>query len=190
MHEDIVVTEELSRAPNESDLIERAKGRDPEAWAEIYSTHYRAVFRYAKARVFEQDTAEDLASATFVGAIKSIGTFKVASHQREMLRAQGRGAGPRGTIRRWLQRGPGKEPAAADDPVECASGGGDPAELVDGFDLRDALKELPEIQREVVILRFFVGLSAGEVAELMDKRPAAIYSLQARALLSLRERLS
>jgi len=208
MHEESSVTDEPTGASDEAELIERAKARSPEAWAEIYSAHYRAIFRYVRARVFEQETAEDLTSATFVGAIKSIGSFKyrgrpllawlyriarnvVATHQREALRAQGGGGGfPARAIRRFLNRGPASESSRDDDPVSRSLAGGDPAALVDRFDLRDALAELPESQRDVVILRFFVGLSAQEVAEVIGKRPVAVYSLQARALLSLRERLS
>jgi RNA polymerase sigma-70 factor (ECF subfamily) len=61
--------------------------------------------------------------------------------------------------------------------------------MVERIDLRTALAKLPGNQREVVILRFLVGLSAQEVAELMGRKPAAIYSLQARAILALREQI-
>ena len=208
MHEEPSETGEPVSGVDEADLVERAKARSPEAWSEIYSTHYRAIFRYVRARVFEQEAAEDLTSATFAGAIKSIGSFKyrgrpllawlyriarnvVATHQREALRAQGGGGGfPSRAIRRLLGRGNASDLSPDKDAMARGPGGGDPAALVGGIDLRDALAELPESQREVVILRFFVGLSAQEVADVMGKRPAAVYSLQARALLALRDRLS
>ncbi len=65
----------------------------------------------------------------------------------------------------------------------------DPAMMVDRLDLRDALAKLPASQREIVILRVLVGMSAQEVAAVTGKRPAAVYSLQARAILALREQL-
>ena len=49
----------------------------------------------------------------------------------------------------------------------------------------DCAPGLGECQRG----RFLVGLSAQEVAEVMGKGTAAIYSLQARAILALREKL-
>ncbi|MDP2674805.1 MAG: sigma-70 family RNA polymerase sigma factor [Dehalococcoidia bacterium] len=198
--------------PYEADLVDRAKARSPEAWTEIYTTHYGAIFRYARARVFDETTAEDLASAVFVGALKGIDSYRyrgrpmlawlyriarnvVASYQREILTPRGEDlkAGldlPQRVI--WhLMRRPRRDPVHATDQdvIETVGGAGDPAMMVDRFDLRDALAKLPTNQREVVILRFLVGLSAQEVAAVMDKGTAAIYSLQARAILALRERL-
>lgn len=63
---------------------------------------------------------------------------------------------------------------------------GDPAGLVEDLDLRAALQNLPDNQRDVLILRFFVGLSTPEIAEVLGKQAAAVYSLQARAVASLR----
>jgi len=196
----------------EKGLIARAKARSPEAWTEIYSTHYAAIFRYAKARVFDETTAEDLTSSVFVGALKGIDSYRyrgrpllawlyriarnvVASHQREVLAPRGdelkEGLDLPQRVIWHLIRRPRRDDVQApgQDLIETISGEGDPAMMVDKLDLRNALAKLPTNQREVVILRFLVGLSAQEVAAVMDKRTAAIYSLQARAILALRERL-
>jgi DNA-directed RNA polymerase specialized sigma24 family protein len=45
---------------------------------------------------------------------------------------------------------------------------------------------LPDTQRDVLILRFFVGLTTPEIAQVMGKQTTAVYSLQARAVASLR----
>ena len=210
---DEVATQEVAESePYEAELIRRAKERSPEAWTEIYNTHYAAIFRYAKARVFDKTTAEDLASSVFVGALKGIDSYKyrgrpllswlyriarnvVASYQREVLAPRGEELKegldlPQRVI--WhLIRQPRRHSAGATemDLISIASGEGDPAMLADRLDLRNALAKLPANQREVVILRFLVGLSAQEVAEVIGKKPAAVYSLQARAILALRERL-
>lgn len=63
---------------------------------------------------------------------------------------------------------------------------GDPAGMIGDLDLRAALQTLPGTQRDVLILRFFVGLSTPEIAKVMGKQPTAVYSLQARAVASLR----
>ena len=210
---DEVATQEVAESePYEAELIRRAKARSPEAWTEIYTSHYAAIFRYAKARVFDETTAEDLASAVFVGALKGIDSYKyrgrpllawlygiarnvVASYQREVLAPRGEELKecldlPRRVI--WhLMRRPRRDDvqAAGQDLIETVSDEGDPAMMVDRLDLRDALANLPANQREVVILRFLVGLSAQEVAEVIGKKTAAVYSLQARAILALREQL-
>ncbi len=69
MREEVAATDAAASEPYEAELIGRAKARSSEAWTEIYETHYRAIFRYVKARVFEEATAEDLTSAVFVGAL-------------------------------------------------------------------------------------------------------------------------
>jgi len=52
--------------------------------------------------------------------------------------------------------------------------------------VESALGALDPIQREVVVLRFLVGLSLREVAAALDKTVAAIKSLQHRGLAALR----
>ncbi|MDO8613637.1 MAG: sigma-70 family RNA polymerase sigma factor [Dehalococcoidia bacterium] len=210
---DEVATQEVAESePYEAELIRRAKARSPEAWSEIYTSHYAAIFRYAKARVFDETTAEDIASAVFVGALKGIDSYKyrgrpllawlygiarnvVASYQRELLVPRGEDQKrsldlAQRVIWHLMRRSRRDDVRAADhDPVSTGSSEADPAMMVDRLDLRDALANLPANQREVVILRFLVGLSAQEVAEVIGKKPAAVYSLQARAILALREQL-
>ena len=212
MSKQVAPTEAESAEPYEAELVGRAKARSPEAWTEIYTTHYRAIFRYVKARVFDETTAEDLTSAVFVGALKGIDSFRyrgrpllawlyriarnvVASHQRQLFEHRGEGPKegvglPRRVIWHLTRRWQREDAQAADhDLISTASSEGDPATMVDSLDLRDALRKLPSNQREVVILRFLVGLSGQEVAAVMGKQPAAIYSLQARAILALRQHL-
>lgn len=210
---DEVATQEVAESePYEAELIRRAKARSPEAWTEIYTSHYAAIFRYAKARVFDETTAADIASAVFVGALKGIDSYHyrgrpllawlygiarnvVASYQREVLAPRGEELKegldlPRRVIWHLMRRSRRDDvQAAGQDLIETVSDEGDPAMMVDRLDLHNALAKLPANQREVVILRFLVGLSAQEVAEVIGKKPAAVYSLQARAILALREQL-
>ncbi len=196
--------------PDEAELVAQAKARSPEAWTQIYNTYYRTIYRYVKARVFDEATAEDLTSTVFVGALEGIGSYRyrgrpllawlyriarnsVASHQRQLLGARAdeeRGGLSRWAIRRFLPWSR-REAALAvgDDLASVADSEADPATMLDRLDLHDALRKLPASQREVLILRFFVGLSAQQVAEAIGKGPAAVYSLQARAILALRELL-
>jgi len=79
------------------------------------------------------------------------------------------------------QRARAKEP---EGPLEA-----DPGAVAERMDLREALAELPQAQREVLILKFFVGMDAKEIGSILSKEPSAVYSLQARALNALRRRL-
>jgi RNA polymerase sigma-70 factor, ECF subfamily len=56
--------------------------------------------------------------------------------------------------------------------------------------IADALAQLPEPQREAVTLKHFEGLSFLEVANLMNRSPAAVASLLRRGLAKLRQLLA
>lgn len=56
-------------------------------------------------------------------------------------------------------------------------------------DVVDAVLALEEPYRSVVLLRFFEGLDAAEVAARLDRSPATVRSQQSRALRQLRESL-
>lgn len=186
----------------ESALIARARAAEPAAWTEIYTLYHAFIYRYVRARVFEEATAEDLTSATFLAALHGIRSYrergrpflawlysiarhKVADHQRHAVYQ-------RGIIARLLPWRDRETPAIADAPAEVDYGtdAGDPGAQVEQLDLRRAVALLPEAQREVVILRHFTGLSTPEIAAAMGKKPSAVYSLEARALASLREKLA
>jgi RNA polymerase sigma-70 factor (ECF subfamily) len=183
----------------EAQLVARAKERVPQAWDEIYARNYPPVYRYIRARVFEESAAEDLASSVFLAAVKGIGAYRyngqpvlawlyriarnvVSNHQRAMFRQRTLSVGgvlqlPGRVFGHTRKEDPAGPPAT------------DPGSMVEQMDLREALAELPESQREALVLKFFVGLDATEIAAIMGKDPAAIYSLQVRGLHALRRRL-
>jgi RNA polymerase sigma-70 factor (ECF subfamily) len=56
--------------------------------------------------------------------------------------------------------------------------------------LRDALAELPDVQREIVVLRHFRGLSPGEIAARLGRTEDSIHGLHHRARRALKHSLS
>ncbi len=56
--------------------------------------------------------------------------------------------------------------------------------------IEQALEELPEDQRGVVVLRHLVGLSPGEIAERMGRTEASIHGLHHRARGAMRRKLA
>jgi RNA polymerase sigma-70 factor, ECF subfamily len=57
-------------------------------------------------------------------------------------------------------------------------------------DLRAAFETLPSDQRQVVMLRFVVGLSPAEIAERLGRTEDAVHALQHRGRRRLREQLA
>lgn len=194
----------------EAELIRRAKTRCREAWTEIYEQSHPKLFRYVQARVSDRETAEDLTATVFVEALKSIDSYSnrgrpllawlyriarnvVNYHYRSLFRKEGGSAAvaaPAHALWHLLRPGrlgdhPQDEAASANDAGEL----GDPASLVESWDLRKAVSRLSDDQRDVIILRYFVGLTTPEVASVVGKRERAVYSLQTRAIKALQRHL-
>lgn len=55
--------------------------------------------------------------------------------------------------------------------------------------LREAMKELTDGQKQVITLKYIEGLSHGEIAKIMNKNEPAVRALGSRALKRLRELL-
>ncbi|HWO73463.1 MAG TPA: sigma-70 family RNA polymerase sigma factor [Dehalococcoidia bacterium] len=168
---------------DEAELVRRARAHDPEVWSMWHDQYYGLVHRYAAARLRSAEDADDVASQVFLEALKSIGRFTytgkpvlawlygIASHVvSRHLRQRSRDAGEPG------------EAVAASEGFEDAS--------VTSIEVQQALEHLSDEHREVLVLRFVLGLPTKEVAQLLGKTEAATYSLQVRASAALRKRLS
>jgi RNA polymerase sigma-70 factor (ECF subfamily) len=195
--------------PRQAELAHLLRQRSDEAWTEVYNQCYRPIYRYVHARVFDEAAAGDIASAVFAEAIASIGSYTyrgrpilawlyriarnlVADHQRKALRSRDGGSFSAFHLpRRFAARLLARQKDGIDPVEEVAANGalGDPAAMADHLDLRRGLAALPPAQREVLTLRYLVGLSTQEIAAVMGRQPAAVYSLHARALAALRKQM-
>jgi RNA polymerase sigma-70 factor (ECF subfamily) len=168
-------------------LLARAQAGDAEAFGELYGTYATRVYRFLLAQVEEPADAEDLTSEIF---LKVLGSLE---------RYEDRGL-PFGA---WLFRvarntlidtGRRTRPSTAlDDASEPALQGGQQDALeraAERADIRTALERLTPDQRDVILLRFFAGLSPQEIGSIMGKPRGTVAVLQFRALAALRRRMS
>jgi RNA polymerase sigma-70 factor (ECF subfamily) len=167
----------------EEQLVEAARSLSEEAWAEIYRRHAQQVYAYIFFRLGDQHTAEDLSADVFVKAIAGI-----------------KGYSYRGTpLLAWLYRiahnvtADYRKAAArrmqhqAADPAEDIEARQDVLDMLDQrSDMLSAIRALTEEQQQVIILRFYQGMSNAEVARIMAKPEGAVKALQSRGLRSLR----
>ncbi|HEY4689725.1 MAG TPA: sigma-70 family RNA polymerase sigma factor [Anaerolineae bacterium] len=173
---------------DEIELLARARRLDQEALAEIHETYYAPIFRYVAFRVGDRETAEDLTSEVFT----------------RLLSALRDKAAPQNTLRGWLYgvasrvvsdhhrkhyRAPQVE---LDESIASHEAG--PSEVVEAVltreDLKRAMTELTEDQKNVIALRFGYDMPIQEVARTLGKTEGAVKQLQVRAIAALARRLS
>lgn len=176
-------------APDERQLIERARQLDDGAWRTIFAQNYRRLFGLLYYRVGDADVAEELVSQVFEQAVKNIHRF------------DDRGI----ALGAWLSRI--ARNLAVDHHRRSKSRPLAPLELNEAWASRDAdparqslhservrylalaLDRLTPEQRDVILLRFVGQFSAPEVGAALGKTSGAVKALQHRALAALRREL-
>jgi RNA polymerase sigma-70 factor (ECF subfamily) len=171
-----------------ADLV-AARRREPAAVTRVYAAYAPALFRFFLAAVGDRPTAEDLTGDVFKSAIEGLPRFRgpvealggwlfrIAHHDLS-------------DYRRKQARSPGLAPLEDHlDEVAVAAGAEDPEELaierVEGTRVMAALQQLSQDQREVLLLRMAAGLTAPEVAAIVNKTTGAVKALQHRGVASL-----
>jgi RNA polymerase sigma-70 factor (ECF subfamily) len=178
----------VSRPPEDSELVERARRGDEGAYEELVRAHQGIAFRTAYVIAGNASDAEEAAQDAFVKAYRALGRFRRGSPFRPWLlrivaneaRNRRRSAGRRAAL---------SLRAAADESS------GDAAPSPEGVLLADeerdrllaAVNELREEERLVIACRFFLELSEEETAATLDVRLGTVKSRTSRALEHLRE---
>lgn len=181
-------------SPNQLDdarLLKRAREFDKETLSWIYQTYHQAIYRYIYHHLGHVQTAQDLTSDVF----------------RRFLQALRNGGGPTQQLSAWLYRVAhnlyvdelrrrqhrNHEPLDEVTSETLKDVDANLDELVwtvtTRGEVREALLQLTEEQRQVVVLKFLEGLTNDEVAEIMGKTVGAVKALQHRGLAALREQL-
>ena len=178
----------VGRPLDETDLIGRAKRGDTHAYEELVYAHQGIAFRTAYVIAGNAADAEEAAQDGFVKAWRALGRFREGAPFRPWLlqivaneaRNRRRSAGRRAHL---VVRAATEEPSGDAAPSPEAS--------LLSAETREALlaavNELPDDQRTVIALRFFVGLSEQEVADALELPTGTVKSRSARALERLRE---
>lgn len=179
------------RVAEERLIVARARV-DPSAFAPLYARYLDPVFRYCALRLRDRAAAEDATGQVFARALAALPACRAD-------RDEG------GSFAGWLfaiarrvvaddYREGARRPTA---PLEAAGSLPDrhpsPEELALAADERRSvaapLRRLPPDQARVVELRL-AGLRGTEVAAVLDRSPAAVKMLQARAVDRLRALLA
>lgn len=166
----------------ESFLVEQAKAGEAEVWESWFDQYYQQLYSYAFLRLRRKVDAEDIVAQVMLEAVKGINRYEYRGKPIIAWLF----AIAHNLIADSVKRQRRRETREADAVVAGGPADADPENRIDNLDLLQALDELTEEQRDVIILRFFMGLRPKEIGDLLSKSEAAVYSLQARAILALR----
>ena len=172
-------------APSKSELsrvIARAKEGDSSAIHWLYVHYSDNVYGYARSILRDEHEAEDIRQQVFARLITSIGRYQERSvpFSAWLLRVTHNLA-----IDHLRRRRPilCEEARAVDERAEDRG-----RELSEA--LTAALAELPEIQRDVIVLRHVAGYSPSEIAECLGKSEDSIHGLHHRGRRALKQSLT
>lgn len=158
--------------------IAAAKAGDWDALSYLYSRYADDVRRYVQSIVREPHEAEDITHDVFAKLMKAIQKYE----ERKVPFAA------------WIMRV--ARNAALDhvrsrrqipvDEVWISDIGQEQTSFEDTHALKAALADLPESQRQVLVLRHIGGLSPNEIAERLGKTEASIQGLHHRGRAALK----
>jgi len=171
----------------EGRLVEAACRGEESAIEALYRTHYDVIYRYLLVRVGSTSAAEDLTSQVFLGMVRGLGRYRdegkpfvawlYAIAQKQLA---------------FFFRGRGRTPDLVDIEAasEIAASSAGPHASVEQRQLRaglaTALRQVPDGQREVLMLRYLLTLSVAETAAAVGRTEGAVKQLQLRGLASLK----
>ena len=184
--------------PLDANTLDRARAGNRDALAVLLRRLQDPWYRLCLSLLGDADRARDATQETALRFLRQLAGFRgdsqlqtwslgIAinvvremrrSNRRELELPDAQDVGP-GDENPGLRRG-GWSPAAPDAAAEAAEA---------ARRLREALSDLPERQREAVVLRYFEDLSVEQTAAAMDCAAGTVKATVHQALRALRQRL-
>lgn len=167
-------------------LISKLQAFDMGALEWVFDQYNEAIYKYSYRLLGSQDKAEECVAETF----------------SRLLQALKSGKGPKKYVRPYLYRTahnwitdqyrrpiPEEEELQenhyqTDDHLETKVIG-----QLESREIRQVLRELPENQRQVVVLKYLEGMENNEIAEILDKPVGAVKALHHRGIETIRKKL-
>lgn len=172
-------------------LLELAAGGEADAWRELLGWYARRVFALAHSRLRNKDLAEEVAQSVFATVAIKLGRGEYTEQGRFeawlMRVAMNR---VRDEMRRLKRQAPTSDPASLAESARAAEDEHSrDEERLRLRNLRTALDELTESDREIIELRHHGGMSFKQMADLLNEPLGTLLARHHRALRKLKERM-
>ena len=163
--------------------VARAKDGDADALRFLYLCYADNVYGYVCSIVRDEFEAEDVTQQIFAKLMTALGRYepRLVPFSAWILRVAHNAA---------IDHVRARRPVPLEEVHPPDATGDDGAGSRERFaDLRLALDALPAEQRDVIVLRFLVGLTPREIAERMGRSEDAVHGLQHRGRRRLRSEM-
>lgn len=185
-------------APSQDDfpLVERVLAGDKRAFESLVRRHERRVFRVALAVLGNAEDAEEAMQDAFVKAFRHLDQFRGEARFSTWLTriAVNQAIEKRNTRKNFVPLSEAETAPAPFLPKRFEPWRSNPEEIYGKQEIHriveQAIESLPEIYREVFVLRDVEGLKAEEAAEALGITVPALKSRLLRARLMMRETLA
>jgi len=177
------------RQASDAELVHKSSSSSPEgreAMGILFDRHHERIFRYLWMRLSSFHQAEDLTGEVFARMVASLPRYQ----EREL------------PFQAWLYRiahnllvdqyrkTNGSKLVSLDEVKDVPVEEHNPASSVEDRllveEVRGAIERLDADQKDVIVLRFLVGLPISEVAVILERTIPTIKALQHRGLRALR----
>ncbi len=171
---------------DEKKLVETAKDGGVQAFGLLYEFYLPKIYRFVLLKVGHREEAEDLTHQVFVKAWENIDKYEFRGYSFGSWLYQI----ARNTTIDYYRRRSGVEVSIEELTIELPSEDSVEGKIDDKLDLRKimkAIKELNEVEQEVLIMRFVDDLPIKEVADAIGKTEGAVKLIQHRAIKNLKK---
>ncbi|WP_416234581.1 sigma-70 family RNA polymerase sigma factor [Lentzea sp. NEAU-D7] len=179
-----------SRPQTADEHVARAVAGDRAAVERLLGTIRPLIVRYCRARVGSFASADDVAQDVCLAVLTSLPSYR---DQGRPFLAFVYGIAAHKVADSFRSFSRNRAEAVSELPESMDTAAGPEQRAMQGElseQMATLLRVLPEKQREIVVLRVMVGLSAEETAEAVGSTPGAVRVAQHRALSRLRKELN
>jgi RNA polymerase sigma-70 factor (ECF subfamily) len=172
----------MGSAGRERAWVRGAQGGDASSLEALFRHHWPGAYRAAYLVVHDAAAAEDIAQEAFLAAVRNLDRFDRRRPFGAWLH--------RIVVNRaidWARMRSLRPEAGGDALAAAAALEPDPAAPDD--DVLDAIRSLPPEHRAVIVLRYLLEYTPGEIAKLLELPRGTVNSRLRRALDSLAGRL-
>jgi RNA polymerase sigma-70 factor (ECF subfamily) len=165
---------------NDKEYVQRCRNGHPEDFRLLVHRYQGPLFSYLTGRLGDRSEAEEAAQESFVRAFQSLKKLrKPESFYSWLLGIAGRVAKEQFRTLKRRQR----------DREVAETLMAEPAENQSEYALDEAIADLPETYRQVILLRYYEGLSCQEVAQRLNMPLGTVTKTLSRAYTMLRQEL-